>query len=367
MSSLWFPDSDSTEGAERIVDRNFLDFDQQASLYDRHDIESRQLTPGPFQGRILTVALDKLTLYAEDKSQSVEQCTTSPPDRYNFRVLLHSPGPYTSFGTVQSMDMVDVHPPASEVSAINPPGCVQMRISVDAQTLINDKVLDQEVADWLSDLGPRGAFITSSTLASQLRFLKDDLLETVSACESQGKLDFLARLLMLQLSSSLNLAFLNNAESRSVSRKAYDRYENVRRVLQDLIDEGRQAEDDALIRDEFKAFGSKRSIELAFKASVGMGPMQYWRLMRLHDVRRKLLQPERRHQSIGDIAAEEGFLDQSKFALYYSRLFGERASDTRNRLVPDEPPASAPYASYGWSDPSSSTGPTNGDLVLDGH
>ena len=334
--ALWFPDRKIIKPSAHVVDQIHTDFDQQAGLYDGHEIASTQLTPGPFRGRILTVTLEHVELYVEYKNQSVEQLTKPPTDRYSFRVLLESPGHFTNFGVTQKMDAVDVHPPGGDVAAINSAGSIQMGIAVDSRALLESEGLLPQVADWLHELGPRGAFITSGAVANRLRFLQSDFLEAASTCTAKDKLGLLSRFAVFQLASSLSLAWIVDDQlSATLSPITFDRFHNVRTTFQSLIEQRRQGEDVSIIRRELDALGSKRSVEQAFKASVEMGPLAYWKVMRLNNVRRKLLQPGRLHQTIADIAAEEGFWDPSKFGLYYQRLFGERASETRKRLDPD--------------------------------
>ena len=81
-----------------------------------------------------------------------------------------------------------------------------------------------------------------------------------------------------------------------------------------------------------RELGSQRSLEKAFSDFAFMGPLAYLRVARLHNARRKLLDPGRTDQSIGDIAAEEGFWDWSRFTSYYRRQFGELPSRTRERV-----------------------------------
>ncbi|WP_422038640.1 helix-turn-helix domain-containing protein [Roseibium sp.] len=56
----------------------------------------------------------------------------------------------------------------------------------------------------------------------------------------------------------------------------------------------------------------------------------YLRVLRLNRARRKVGDRAFSGQSIGDIAAEEGFWDWSRFTNYYRRQFGELPSETRS-------------------------------------
>ena len=64
---------------------------------------------------------------------------------------------------------------------------------------------------------------------------------------------------------------------------------------------------------------------------MGLAPGTYERTLRLNTVRRALLSPNLRHQTIGDLAAEHGFWDWSRFSGSYKTLFGELPSQTRRK------------------------------------
>ena len=59
---------------------------------------------------------------------------------------------------------------------------------------------------------------------------------------------------------------------------------------------------------------SVRSIQLAFARHAGTTPLRYFRAIRLTDARRALQSPRRLGQTIGDVAAEYGFWNHSRFA-----------------------------------------------------
>ncbi len=76
------------------------------------------------------------------------------------------------------------------------------------------------------------------------------------------------------------------------------------------------------------AYGSRRSLIQGFRDHLGMGPMQYVKLQRLHSVRRALLRSDPCQATVTAVAVEHGFLNAGHFARDYQRLFGERPSAT---------------------------------------
>lgn len=76
---------------------------------------------------------------------------------------------------------------------------------------------------------------------------------------------------------------------------------------------------------------SRRCLIQGFQEHLGMGPMAFLKLQRLHGVRRLLLAADPALQRIGPLAAEWGFLNAGHFARDYQRLFGELPSLTLKR------------------------------------
>lgn len=76
------------------------------------------------------------------------------------------------------------------------------------------------------------------------------------------------------------------------------------------------------------AYVSRRSLIQGFRDHLGMGPMQYVKLQRLHSARRALLRSDPAVATVTEVAAEQGFLNAGHFARDYQKLFGERPSAT---------------------------------------
>ena len=92
-----------------------------------------------------------------------------------------------------------------------------------------------------------------------------------------------------------------------------------------------------------QAHASRRSLIQGFRDHLGMGPMAYVKLRRLHGVRRLLLGADPDQVRIGSIAAEWGFLNAGHFARDYRLLFGEMPRDTlRHRTPPSRTAAALP-------------------------
>ncbi|MCX5931756.1 MAG: helix-turn-helix domain-containing protein [Cyanobacteria bacterium] len=73
---------------------------------------------------------------------------------------------------------------------------------------------------------------------------------------------------------------------------------------------------------------SRRSLIQGFQDHLGMGPMAFLKLQRLHGVRQTLLAADPQRTTIAAVAARFGFLSAGHFARDYRLLFGELPSIT---------------------------------------
>lgn len=83
-----------------------------------------------------------------------------------------------------------------------------------------------------------------------------------------------------------------------------------------------------------QVYAGRRSLILGFQEHLGMGPMAYFKLQRLHGVRRALLAAGPGTVTISGLAARWGFLNPGHFARDYRRLFGELPSATLTAVGP---------------------------------
>ena len=92
----------------------------------------------------------------------------------------------------------------------------------------------------------------------------------------------------------------------------------------------------------------RRTLIQGFREHLGMGPMAYFKLQRLHGVRRGLLEAQPGGETISGLAASWGFFNPGHFARDYRLLFGElpsatlscrRSSARRDGTALDRPPS----------------------------
>jgi AraC family ethanolamine operon transcriptional activator len=70
-----------------------------------------------------------------------------------------------------------------------------------------------------------------------------------------------------------------------------------------------------------------------FQTVIGIGPVNYIRVLQLNLIRRDLMSDASAGESIGVIAARHGVWHWSRFSQYYGMLFDELPSETRRRTA----------------------------------
>ncbi|NMF84511.1 helix-turn-helix domain-containing protein [Nodosilinea sp. P-1105] len=76
---------------------------------------------------------------------------------------------------------------------------------------------------------------------------------------------------------------------------------------------------------------SQRSLQYGFQEMLGMGPMAFVKVQRLHGIRRALLNADPKPETVAHIAHQWGFFSLGHFSRDYKKLFGELPSQTLKR------------------------------------
>ena len=73
---------------------------------------------------------------------------------------------------------------------------------------------------------------------------------------------------------------------------------------------------------------SERTLRAACEEHLGMGPIRYLTIRRMHLVRRALLRADPSKATVTQIATDYGFWELGRFSVAYRALFGESPSDS---------------------------------------
>lgn len=78
----------------------------------------------------------------------------------------------------------------------------------------------------------------------------------------------------------------------------------------------------------------ERTLRAACEEHLGMGPIRYLTLRRMHLVRRALLRADPSNSTVTTIVTDHGFWELGRFSVAYRTLFGETPSETLRRPEP---------------------------------
>jgi transcriptional regulator GlxA family with amidase domain len=78
---------------------------------------------------------------------------------------------------------------------------------------------------------------------------------------------------------------------------------------------------------------AERTLRAACEEHLGMGPIRYLTLRRMHQARCALLRAEASNTTVTRIAMDHGFCELGRFSVAYCSLFRESPSETLRRSV----------------------------------
>lgn len=327
MFGNWFPATKFTSENSFIFNEEFLDCNEQAIRFGNRSAYL-QLGSGPFNGRLLAADVGNVSIYVEYSNQPLEKEVLISPDAFSFVTAISRGEPDVAFGGVtKSTDWLQVAAPGSQHVALVPSECVLVLTRISKASLLNHSALLPEVHDWFCDLPSRPVFVNSPWLAERFRADVQVVLESMLSdggrtCQAAADMAFICGLV-----NGFNMEWLRqSAIATHKTSRARERFLRARKLLLEAREDVAEH-----FRVASRKIGSQRLVEQAFSNQVNMGPLSYSRVTRLHNARRKLLDKTLEEESIGDIAAEEGFWDWSRFTSYYRRQFSELPSETRMR------------------------------------
>nr|WP_319383328.1 helix-turn-helix domain-containing protein [uncultured Roseibium sp.] len=289
-------------------------------------INLAQLGDGPCRTKVQMLDFGSLLILVEEHSHVIEIDGSIPPNSFLFTFGLGSRSSLIVDGTDVGSEILRISPSMADCFEVFRPGEAVALLGVDAEALLSHEALIPEVADWLATRGRRSEFIRSAPLTARLRQDTQVLIECASAMRDKRHKQVLGDLAIASLANALSFEWLSPRHPDVLRRtRSFERFVSARDALLIRMQPG-------LAPDTYKSLttqSSRRTLENVFKNNVNMGPATYARVLRLNSARQKLLDGERLRDSIGDIAAEEGFWEWSRFSKYYHKLFGELPSETR--------------------------------------
>lgn len=330
LSEIYLPDCPISASGGLVLDHEYNDFDAQAERLVGHDQTYMQLTPGPFKGRFVSCFLGNgVSIHIEHCSQALEQTLTTPKNAFSIGVLLGDSAAFRSNGQVFSKDDVMVVPPGGDLLMYSPVGGAVLALVIETDHLFSHDGLLPKARDWLCDLHPHIGMLPAPELAERIRQDAKQTIENMSAVGEIVNLDgFLGRALLSSFVAKLSLEWSALSRKSTENRQnSFNHFMAARTLIHHNSDQ------EISINQLSKTANLKpRTMQLTYHRELGVSPLSYLRLVRLHLSKKALIDPAQLDQSIGDIAATCGFWNWSRFTQQYRAHFGELPSETRNRI-----------------------------------
>jgi AraC family ethanolamine operon transcriptional activator len=312
-----------------IADAQYDDFEQQAMQLLSFDQSYLQLSAGSFRGRFLSCFLgDGLSLHIEHCNQALEQSLASDGQAYSIGVVISLEAPFRLNGRDLGPEQVMIAAPGSSLHLLSPPNGAIIGIVVGRDRMEAVGARLPQALEWLAGIASSVRVLQAPELARRIR---EDTVQSLQAIHFFGdRLEghVIGDGLLSGILSKIALELTGwPAGTERTAPLTFERFIACRDQIQWHWDSIRRMDDLLAATGE----ASRRTVETSFSEQIGMGPLAYQRLLRLHMARSALGDPTLFDQSIGDIAARFDFWNGGQFANHYQSLFGELPSDTRRK------------------------------------
>jgi AraC family ethanolamine operon transcriptional activator len=300
----------------RRVRRSINDFDGFAAAFPQWDGGFTQMSRGSFQGDLQIAVGPQLRAFDVATNQSIhtkgggaETVTFIPIDALNEGTLWQgrrlARGALLMRGAHVGYD--NRTEPGARIRAL----IVPVATMAKAASALSGGTLDEDWTTWRGLLPEPRALARFEACLEALLCGTDGMMHTAEAE---------ARCLRALVDAVLS------AGGETAAPRQHDRARLVEHVIRFLRD---RLSASVTASDLCSAFGvSDRLLRLAFKEAYGVGPLTYFKLLRLHAVRQALIAARGRDTSVAEILERNGVTRPAAFAGVYRRHFGERPSET---------------------------------------
>jgi AraC family ethanolamine operon transcriptional activator len=300
----------------------FSDIDEQAAQYSGYGQQYQQLSRGPFEGRFCSFNFgDDLNIHFETTNRALAQSASTPPGRYGACVLTQESPPCALNAETLAQDQVVHCPENKSLEGKTPEGATIYCLDISCDILPDDGG-EMRLVGVLKD-------------ASRSRELRELIQAALSNLTTLGTIDAYPAVVQNFKSSLVDLLSQMTTEMTGRSRREMRPYNSARslqvfRRAREYIHHG-LADGISIVNLCRETGVSRRSLECVFQSVIGIGPVNYIRILQLNLIRRDLMSDASAGASIGVIAARHGVWHWSRFSQYYGMLFGELPSETRRR------------------------------------
>jgi AraC family ethanolamine operon transcriptional activator len=300
------------------------DVDEQAVSLAGWDQEYQQLSPGAYEGAVLSCTMKGMDFFVEESNQLMHQSGSPPAGRVVLALPLASEGTGWLGGRATDDHTMMALSGERPLDFRTPRTLSIAALAVALEDVVRYAgVFECEAA--VAVALAQGAVLLPALVSQHLRDGLRSVVRSLSSDQTAlGHGNAMAAFRSTLLSGFVNaLGGMTNAQ-QSLPRSAAQHRRTVDRAVAYMRE---HAAEPITVVDLCEAAGvHSRVLQYCFNEVFGMTPMAYLRNLRLHQVRREIKQfPQ---QAQGDIAARWGIWHLGRFASDYRRLFGELPSAT---------------------------------------
>ena len=290
----------------------------------------RQMSPGPFRGRIEYVRVNGILFYRERCTRRVVATGTTPPGYFVFGSPSSQSAPIDWCGGKIHPGRLAFGRSSSEIDAVIPAGSDHVALLVPEVLLLG--YLGEELG---SRVAASDAYHLrcGAALGDELVRMIQRLIDQFPAGGELPANDGWCKAVEWELLGMLVQAFQDGGvDAGRVSPR--------RRRLAFLraIEYGADLRLPLSVPQLAAATGvHQRVLELAFHEALDITPRKYLRWNRMNHARQELIAVQAGSAPVKGVAADCGFAEPGRFAVEYKHLFGESPSNTLARTAPPPP------------------------------
>lgn len=299
------------------------DADEAAQRLHAWDQIYCQLTPGRFEGTTTDLWFESMQMFRERSNRRVHQAGRAWPGSATFGVQLATQGEARFCGQPMDMDSMMVLGSADELDLVTSPTLDIIGIAIPEDRLT-----------WMEP--PRGGRGVGAALnrlvhmkapaAQRIRDVLQSLFDTIEADPGQLGAAPVREQIRDDVIDALAAATWDSVVQVSTAPRHANQRAITRRATEHVLAHRDEPVSVERLCDQVGV--SRRSLQYAFEHTLGISPLEYLRLARLHGVRRELKNTPRSSDSIQDVAARWGFWHLGHFTTHYRQLFDCRPSET---------------------------------------
>ena len=311
----------ATGATGRIDTHDVIEHNEATDLWD---VTLRQLSPGPFQGRVDYAQVGGLLFYREQWNQRILANGASPAGYYVFGGSVPSAETVDWCGGKANREQLAFGTPSSEMEIVFPDVSSHLALLVP-QHLMQHHFGEELVATAQSSQRHHltGGSHRGSDLLARLDYMINKfqanpaLLANASECKA-------AEIQLMDDLAEFFADFYTGDQHVTVSQR--------RKTLQRAFEYSEQLREPISVPAFAAATGmSQRTLELAFQEALGITPRQFLHRHRMNSAHRELLASDAESAMTTKIAAQWGFTELGRFSVEYKTLYGESPSVTLHR------------------------------------